>query len=130
MAHFILHFWHETRLYLSVLLKAVTDHLTSFHKSCLFFILGSPSHPNHHDDRDSTPKDLEDVSSYPRLFAELLGEGWTIDELEKLAGRNLLRVFEDVEKVRDKQRLVEVRPFEDIPPVVRPEEHMNCTTNS
>ncbi|XP_058121277.1 uncharacterized protein LOC131288031 [Anopheles ziemanni] len=77
-----------------------------------------------------TPKDLEDVSSYPRLFAELLGDGWTIDELEKLAGRNLLRVFEDVEKVRDKQRLAGVRPYEDIPPVVRPEEHMNCTTNS
>ncbi|XP_058055535.1 uncharacterized protein LOC131206947 [Anopheles bellator] len=77
-----------------------------------------------------TPHDLEDVSSYPRLFAELLGDGWTVDELEKLAGRNLLRVFEDVEKVRENQRLSGVRPYEDIPPVLRPEDHTNCSTNS
>uniref|UniRef100_A0A182K6U2 Dipeptidase n=1 Tax=Anopheles christyi TaxID=43041 RepID=A0A182K6U2_9DIPT len=77
-----------------------------------------------------TPHDLEDVSSYPRLFAELLGEGWTVDELEKLAGRNLLRVFEEVEKVRENQRLSGVRPYEEIPPVLRPEEHANCSTNS
>uniref|UniRef100_A0A2Y9D0S7 Dipeptidase n=2 Tax=Anopheles arabiensis TaxID=7173 RepID=A0A2Y9D0S7_ANOAR len=77
-----------------------------------------------------TPHDLEDVSSYPRLFAELLGDGWTLEELEKLAGRNLLRVFEEVEKVRENQRLSGVRPYEEIPPVVRPEEHANCSTNS
>ncbi|XP_035916642.1 uncharacterized protein LOC118514142 isoform X2 [Anopheles stephensi] len=77
-----------------------------------------------------TPHDLEDVSSYPRLFAELLGDGWTVDELEKLAGRNLLRVFEEVEKVRENQRLSGVRPYEEIPPVVRPDEHANCSTNS
>uniref|UniRef100_A0A182NLK8 Dipeptidase n=1 Tax=Anopheles dirus TaxID=7168 RepID=A0A182NLK8_9DIPT len=77
-----------------------------------------------------TPHDLEDVSSYPRLFAELLGDGWTVDELEKLAGRNLLRVFEEVEKVRENQRLSGVRPYEDIPPALRPDEHANCSTNS
>ncbi|XP_050094271.1 uncharacterized protein LOC126576971 [Anopheles aquasalis] len=77
-----------------------------------------------------TPRDLEDVASYPRLFAELLGDGWTVDELEKLAGRNLLRVFEEVEKVRENQRLSGVRPYEDIPPALRPDEHHNCSTNS
>lgn len=53
-----------------------------------------------------TPKDLEDVSKYPKLFDRLYesreGEPtWTRADLEKLAGRNLIRVFEDVEKVRD-----------------------------
>ncbi|XP_055644546.1 uncharacterized protein LOC129780377 [Toxorhynchites rutilus septentrionalis] len=77
-----------------------------------------------------TPRDLEDVGSYPRLFAELLGNGWTAEELEKLAGRNLLRVLEEVEKVRDNQRLSGVRPYEDIPVALRADEHFNCTTNS
>lgn len=39
----------------------------------------------------STPKGLEDVASYPNLFAELLGNGWSTDELTKLAGQNFLR---------------------------------------
>nr|XP_029708889.1 LOW QUALITY PROTEIN: uncharacterized protein LOC109419840 [Aedes albopictus] len=77
-----------------------------------------------------TPRGLEDVSTYPRLFAELLGLGWTAEELEKLAGRNLLRVLEEVEKVRENQRLSGVRPYEDIPVALRAEEHFNCTTNS
>ncbi|CAG5099566.1 Similar to Dpep1: Dipeptidase 1 (Rattus norvegicus), partial [Cotesia congregata] len=59
-----------------------------------------------YDGVDETPKDLEDVSKYPKLFDRLYesreGEPtWTRADLEKLAGRNLIRVFEDVEKVRD-----------------------------
>ncbi|XP_062547399.1 uncharacterized protein LOC134212990 isoform X2 [Armigeres subalbatus] len=77
-----------------------------------------------------TPRGLEDVGNYPRLFAELLGHGWTAEELEKLAGRNLLRVLEEVEKVRENQRLSGVRPYEDIPVALRPDEQLNCTTNS
>lgn len=44
----------------------------------------------------STPKGIEDVSAYPHLFAELMGHGWSGDELAKLAGGNLLRVFSEV----------------------------------
>ena len=51
---------------------------------------------------DSFPKGLEDVSKYPDLF-DLLREKnqtrWTIENLEKLAGRNLYRVFKKVEEV-------------------------------
>lgn len=44
---------------------------------------------------------LEDVSRYPYLLAELARtQGWTINQLEKLAGRNFLRVFREVEKVK------------------------------
>ncbi|CAL8142721.1 unnamed protein product [Orchesella dallaii] len=48
---------------------------------------------------------LEDVSKYPELFAALLETGnWTEEELEKLSGRNLIRVFKAVESVRDALR--------------------------
>jgi hypothetical protein len=47
-----------------------------------------------------TPVGLEDVSRYPYLLAELArSQGWTMNQLEKLAGRNFLRVFRKVEKV-------------------------------
>ena len=48
-----------------------------------------------------TPSGLEDVSKYPDLFASLLASGaWTLEELGKLAGKNFLRVYREVEKVR------------------------------
>ncbi len=37
---------------------------------------------------------LEDVSTYPALFAELSRRGWTERDLRKLAGENVLRVME------------------------------------
>ena len=45
------------------------------------------------------PEGLEDVSTYPDLFAELLSRGYTEEELKKIAGLNALRVMEDVEEV-------------------------------
>ncbi|HWQ92983.1 MAG TPA: dipeptidase [Clostridia bacterium] len=41
---------------------------------------------------------LEDVSRYPALLKELLQRGYTRKEVEKVAGRNLLRVLRDVER--------------------------------
>ncbi|KAH9510014.1 dipeptidase 1 (renal) [Bulinus truncatus] len=49
---------------------------------------------------DRAPVGLEDVSKYPDLFAELLRRGWSTEDLEKLAGKNLIRVFKEVEKVK------------------------------
>jgi membrane dipeptidase len=40
---------------------------------------------------------LEDVSTYPALFVELVDRGWSDDDLRKLAGENLLRVMREVE---------------------------------
>ncbi len=48
---------------------------------------------------DRVPEGLEDVSQYPNLFGKLLDNGWSEENLAKLAGLNLLRVFRDVEKV-------------------------------
>lgn len=46
----------------------------------------------------SLPVGLEDVSTFPALFAELLRRGWSEEELEKLAGRNVLRVMRTAEE--------------------------------
>ena len=45
----------------------------------------------------TTPLGLEDVSTFPSLFAELARRGWSDDDLKKLAGRNLLRAFRAAE---------------------------------
>lgn len=44
------------------------------------------------------PPGLEDASTFPYLFAELIARGWGETALAKLAGRNFLRVLRDVEK--------------------------------
>ncbi|XP_033762131.1 dipeptidase 1-like [Pecten maximus] len=58
------------------------------------------------------PLELEDVSTYPVIFAELHKRGWSIDDLKKVAGQNFLRVFKAVEEV--KRSKVNLEPFEDI----------------
>jgi len=42
---------------------------------------------------------LEDVSTYPALFAELSRRGWKEADLRKLAGENVLRAFARAEEV-------------------------------
>jgi membrane dipeptidase len=57
---------------------------------------------------DEVVEGLEDVSSYPRLFAELSRRGWSEGDLAKLAGGNILRVMERAEQVA--ARLQRERP--------------------
>jgi len=46
------------------------------------------------------PEGLNDVSFYPDLFTLLAEDpAWTEENLRKLAGENLIRVFTDVERV-------------------------------
>ena len=47
----------------------------------------------------STPVGLEDVSTFPALFAELSRRGWSEEDLAKLAGENLLRVMNEAETI-------------------------------
>jgi membrane dipeptidase len=47
---------------------------------------------------------LEDVSTFPALFAELARRGWSDSDLRKLAGENLLRVFTQAEAVSRQMR--------------------------
>jgi len=56
----------------------------------------------------SVPVGLEDVSTFPALFAELARRGWSDDDLKKLAGENLLRVMRRAEATA--RRLQRQRP--------------------
>ena len=49
------------------------------------------------DGTDRLPDGLHDVSTYPVLFAALLARGWSEDDCARLAGRNALRVLQEVE---------------------------------
>lgn len=54
------------------------------------------------------PVGLEDVSTFPALFAELSRRGWSEADLRKLAGENVLRAFARAEEVA--RRLQRERP--------------------
>jgi membrane dipeptidase len=46
----------------------------------------------------AVPVGLEDVSTYPALLAELLRRGYSEEDLRKIAGENLMRVWEAAEQ--------------------------------
>ncbi len=60
-----------------------------------------------YDGISSLPLGLEDVSTYPDLFAELLRRGYSEEDLRKIAGENMLRVMRGVEATAE--RLQNVR---------------------
>ncbi|CEH17905.1 microsomal dipeptidase [Ceraceosorus bombacis] len=47
---------------------------------------------------------LEDVSTYPKLVAELFSRGWSRNELRGLVGENLIRVLGETIRVGDEMR--------------------------
>jgi membrane dipeptidase len=53
---------------------------------------------------DQGPLGLEGVDGYPVLLGELLRRGWPEEDVKKLAGLNLLRVFDRVEAVGERLR--------------------------
>lgn len=80
------------------------SHPLSASSNILYCIACDPCDPS-----SSTPQGLEDVSSYPLLFAELMEEGWSMEELRKLAGLNLLRVLGAAERVAKELTASQVR---------------------
>ncbi|KAL6080255.1 hypothetical protein STEG23_010376 [Scotinomys teguina] len=67
-----------------------------------------------YDGTSQFPQGLEDVSTYPVLIEELLRRGWNEHELQGVLRGNLLRVFRQVEQVREENRWQS--PLEDIIP--------------
>nr|XP_056718330.1 dipeptidase 2-like [Euleptes europaea] len=61
------------------------------------------------------PEGLEDVSKYPALIEELLRRRWNDAELRGILRDNILRVFSEVEKVRQKSSSANASE-EEIPP--------------
>jgi membrane dipeptidase len=77
-------------------LKDVADHIDHIRR------VAGPDHVGIGGDFDGiseTVVGLEDVSTYPALFAELSRRGWSEADLRKLAGENLLRVLKRAEAV-------------------------------
>jgi membrane dipeptidase len=66
---------------------------------------------------EHVPVGLEDVSRFPFLFAELIRRGWNDTDLQKLAGRNLLRVMHQAEATAarlQRERQPSTRTIEDL----------------
>ncbi|CAB3378501.1 Hypothetical predicted protein [Cloeon dipterum] len=82
------------------------------------------------DTTNSTVEGLEDVTKFVELFAYLASDEvnpWTELELEQLAGKNFLRVFEAVERVREEMR--EEMPAEDWIAEEELSNHTECITH-
>lgn len=61
------------------------------------------------------PEGMQDVTSYPRLIAELIRRGWSDDDLRKLLSGNILRAMRGAEAVAERlqrERTASTRIFE------------------
>ena len=74
----------------------VADHIDHVRKVAGIDNIGMGSD---YDGIDFGPTGLEDVSTFPVLFAELLRRGYTDADLKKIAGQNMLRAMKQMETV-------------------------------
>jgi membrane dipeptidase len=86
-------------------LSQVADHIDHIRKVAGIDHIGIGAD---YDGMDSQPEGLDDVSRYPALFAELLRRGYSDGDVQKIAGRNVLRVMRSAEAVA--LRLQKARP--------------------
>jgi membrane dipeptidase len=96
--------WREIRARMPdipVTVEQVADHVEHVRRTAGIDHVGLGGD---YDGNDSWPVGLEDVSSYPRLFAELIRRGWTDDELARLANGNFLRALRRSEAVAARLR--------------------------
>ncbi|KAK3326557.1 membrane dipeptidase [Apodospora peruviana] len=73
----------------------------------------------------STPKGLDDVSSYPDLVAEMLRRGVSDEDAAKVVGGNLLRVWKDVDAVAAELQAAGTPVLEDDLPSLRGGPYVN-----
>ena len=88
--------WRAAHPSPAVTLSMVADHIEYIRK------ITGPDHVGIGGDFDGisvTIKGLEDVSTYPALFAELARRGWSDEDMKKLAGENVLRALSKAEEV-------------------------------
>jgi len=112
--------WREANPQPQATLEQVADHIDHIRK-----VIGV-EHIGIGGDYDGTtvlPVGLEDVSTYPALFVELLRRGYSDEDIAAIAGRNILRVMREAERVA--VRLQESRPpseatIEELDETVRP----------
>jgi membrane dipeptidase len=80
----------------TVTVAAVADHIDYIKKLAGVDHIGIGSD---YDGNTNWPEGMEDVSTFPMLFAELIRRGWSDEDLAKIAGGNVLRALEQAEKV-------------------------------
>ena len=88
-----------------VRLSEVADHIEHIRRTAGVDHVGIGSD---FDGIDEVIEGLEDVTTFPALFAELARRGWTEADLRKLAGENVLRVMARAQQVS--MRLRRERP--------------------
>jgi len=86
--------WKATHAMPRATIKQVADHVEHVRQVAGVDHVGIGSD---FDGTDTTPEGLEDVSTFPQLFAELIRRGWSDADLKKLAGGNLLRALREAE---------------------------------
>jgi membrane dipeptidase len=93
--------WFEARGEVAATIGDVADHVDHVCEVAGIDAVGIGSD---FDGAPSMPEGLEDVSRYPALFAELADRGYPDEDLSKIAGRNVLRVMRDAERVAERLR--------------------------
>jgi len=91
--------WRKTNTAPRATLVQVADHIDHIKKIAGIDHIGLGGD---FDGITSVVHGLEDVSTYPALIAELLKRGYGDEDIKKIAGRNLLRVFRGAEAVGGK----------------------------
>jgi membrane dipeptidase len=91
--------WRKSNPEPRATLAQVADHIDHVRKVAGIDHIGIGSD---FDGIESTPAGLEDVSTFPALTAELLGRGYSDNDVKKILGLNVLRVMRTVERVSAK----------------------------
>jgi len=80
---------------------------------------------------ETPPVDISDVSHYPEVFEALIEDGeveWTDEDLGKLASGNIIRVFKEVEIVRDELAEMDSQPDNSWLPIPDLEDDISCVS--
>lgn len=97
--------WTKANPQPNATISDVADHIDHVRKTAGIDHIGIGSD---FDGIDRGPTGLEDVSTFPNLFAELLRRGYSEADLKKIAGLNMMRVIRGAEAAA--QRLRSTRP--------------------
>lgn len=93
--------WEQERPRPSATIAQVVDHIDRIRSVAGIDHIGIGSD---FDGISSTPVGLEDVSTFPSLLAELLRRGYSEGDVKKIAGRNVLRVMREAERISNELR--------------------------
>jgi membrane dipeptidase len=92
--------WMKENPYPSGSVHTVVDHIEHIIKIAGYDCVGLGSD---YDGITRVPEQLEDVSTYPVITQEMLNRGHKPEDIKKLLGGNLMRVFQEAEAVTGKR---------------------------